>query len=304
MKVAVIGRHGQIAAALNRRLQNSPEHLLVIGGRPEVDLLQPGSAAAFVRSAAPDVVVNLAAYTAVDRSEDEPEVAFRVNGEAAGEIAAAAAGVGAPLIHLSTDYVFDGKASRPYLEDDAPNPLNVYGHSKLMGEQRVREACANHLILRTAWVYAATGQNFVRTMLRLAQSNDEVRVVDDQFGSPTSADFIAEMILHVLPSLGGRFGTYHLVAAGEVSWFGFAERIFAGAKLRGLPVARVEPVSSDQWPARAERPRRSVLAMDKFQRTFDVEMPDWQALLETVLDEIASPGVCDTSGPRTMAKGV
>lgn len=301
MKVAVIGRNGQIAAALIRRLEASPGHQAVIGARPEVDLRQPGSAAAFVRAVAPDAVVNLAAYTAVDRAEDEPDAAFRVNGEAAGEIAAAAAAVGSPLIHLSTDYVFDGKSSRPYLEDDAPNPLNVYGQSKLMGEERVREACADHLILRTAWVYDATGQNFVRTMLRLAQSNDEVRVVDDQFGSPTSADFIAEMIIHLLPSLSDRFGTYHLVAAGEVSWYGFAERIFAGAERRGLPVARVEPVSSAEWPARAERPRHSVLATDKFQRTLGIELPRWEALLDTVLDEIADRELGQPT-PRTIAK--
>jgi dTDP-4-dehydrorhamnose reductase len=246
---------------------------------------------------APDLIVNAAAYTAVDRAEDEPELAMRVNADAVGAIGAWAARNSARVVHYSTDYVFDGSATRPYLEDDAPHPLGVYGRSKLAGELALRESGARRLILRTAWVYGARGHNFLRTMLRLAAERDEFRVVDDQVGAPTSARLIADTTARAVERWFDRDGetgaaldgTYHLVAAGQVSWCGFARAIFErGARLGSLErMPPLHAIRTDEYPTKAKRPAYSVLDTGKLRDAFHIDLPDWQTALDDVMEELA-----------------
>jgi dTDP-4-dehydrorhamnose reductase len=242
---------------------------------------------------APDIIVNAAAYTAVDRAEDEPELAQRVNGDAPGVIGAWAQRYGARVVHYSTDYVFDGSATRPYRETDATHPVSVYGHSKLAGEDALRASGARHLVFRTAWVYAARGHNFLRTMLRLGAERDELRVVDDQVGAPTPARLIAEVTAHVgaqwsADSTATRDGVYDLVASGQTSWCGFARAIFERAQRAGLieraPV--VHAIGTADFPTRAKRPAFSVLDTTKLRGAFGVDLPDWQGALGDVIDEL------------------
>ncbi|HJP98999.1 MAG TPA: dTDP-4-dehydrorhamnose reductase [Rhodanobacteraceae bacterium] len=246
----------------------------------------------------PQLIVNAAAYTAVDRAEDEPELAMRINADAVGTIGEWAARHASCVVHYSTDYVFDGTATRPYREDDATNPLGTYGRSKLAGERAFRESGARHLILRTAWVYGARGQNFLRTMLRLAAERDELRVVADQFGAPTSAGLIADVTARAITrwlgsddETGGRAmdGTYHLVAGGQTSWCGFARAIFERATRVGLlkPAPRVEAIRTADYPTRAKRPAYSVLDTSRLRDTFQVGLPDWHGALNEVIDELA-----------------
>jgi dTDP-4-dehydrorhamnose reductase len=266
------------------------EGVLADGSRCEVaDFDDPGSLGALVARIAPDVVVNAAAYTAVDRAETEPASAFRANAEAPAVIAAACADRGATLVHYSTDYVFDGSGSRAYREDDPTAPLGVYGASKLAGEQAIRASGARHLILRTAWVYAAHGKNFLRTMLRLAAERDELRVVADQVGTPTPASLIADVTAQVLRRAPPRAGTWHLTARGQTSWHGFAEAIVRGAHARGLldRVPRVVPITTADYPTPAARPAWSVLDIGRLQREFEIRLPTWQDGLGDVLDELA-----------------
>jgi dTDP-4-dehydrorhamnose reductase len=290
MKVLVTGRQGQLARSLSQRAEGRPGIEIILAGRPELDLEIPGSAASVVRSLAPQVVINAAAYTAVDRAEDEPERAFRINGEAAGEIAAAAAEVGARIIQISTDYVFDGRGSEPYSEDAPTGALGVYGRSKLGGEELVRLNNAEHLIVRTAWVFSPFGSNFLKTMMRLAETKDEVPVVADQLGSPTSALDLADGILTVVEAwrAGGKAGlgeTYHLAGSGFTSWSGFAEAIFAECRRLGLPSAAVRPIATAEWPTRGLRPANSRLDCRKFERHFGLRMPDWkEAAARTIAD--------------------
>ena len=266
---------------------------------------------------APDVIINAAAYTAVDRAEDEPELAQRINGDALGVLGAWAKQSGARVVHYSTDYVFDGSATRPYREDDATHPVSVYGRSKLAGEIALRDSGARHLIFRTAWVYAARGQNFLRTMLGLGTERDELRVVDDQIGAPTPARLIAEVTAQAIarwstpPSTGrggadanareartrsgggvpAPDGTYHLVASGQTSWCGFARAIFERAQRAGLieraPV--VHAIGTADYPTKAKRPAFSVLDTTKLHDAFGIDLPDWQVALEGVIGELA-PG--------------
>jgi len=248
---------------------------------------------------APDLIVNAAAYTAVDRAEDEPDLAMRINGEAVGVLGAWAAGRGARVIHYSTDYVFDGNATIPYREDDPAQPLGAYGRSKLAGEIALRDSGARHLILRTAWVYAACGHNFLRTMLRLGTERDELRVVDDQTGAPTSARLIADVTAHAMARWckadegtgpGSLDGTYHLVASGRTSWCGFARAIFERAHRAGLiaRVPRVTAIRTADYPTRAKRPAWSVLDTTKLRKAFGVALPDWQAALDGVIAELTA----------------
>jgi dTDP-4-dehydrorhamnose reductase len=290
MKVLVTGRHGQLARSLAERAEARPGIEIFLAGRPELDLETPGSAAAIVRSLAPQVVINAAAYTAVDRAEDEPEGAFRINAEAAGEIAAAAAEVDARIIQVSTDYVFDGRASEPYQEEMPTNPLGVYGRSKLQGEDLVRLNNADHLIVRTAWVYSRFGSNFLKTMMKLAETKDEVPVVEDQAGCPTSALDLADGLLTVIEAwrTGRKAGlgeTYHLAGSGSTSWCGFAEAIFAECRRSGLPSAAVRSIATAEWPTRAVRPANSRLDCRKFESHFGFRMPDWkEACARTIAD--------------------
>ena len=242
---------------------------------------------------APDLIINAAAYTAVDRAEDEPTVAQRINGDAVGVLGAWARRHDARIVHYSTDYVFDGTSMRAYREDDVTHPLGAYGRTKLAGEIALRESGARHLLFRTAWVYAARGHNFLRTMLRLGAEREELRVVDDQIGAPTPARLIAEVTARVvadwcLDETTMREGTYHLVTSGQTSWCGFARAIFERAQRTGLMerVPKVEAIRTDEYPTKAMRPAWSVLDAAKLRETFAIELPDWQTALDGVIREV------------------
>lgn len=249
-------------------------------GRPELDLAAPETIGPALRAAAPDVVVSAAAYTAVDKAESEPEVADAVNARGARAVAAAAATLGVPVVHLSTDYVFSGNLERPYREDDVTGPVGAYGRSKLAGEVEVAAATPHHVILRTAWVYSPFGANFVRTMLRLAQTRDVVGVVADQHGSPTSALDIADGILRVCHNVHGRqdaglYGLFHMAGSGYTTWADLAEAIFTISREHGGPSARVERISTSAYPTPAKRPGNSRLDCTKLRAVHGIAMPDW-----------------------------
>ena len=295
MKVLVTGREGQLARCLVDRSTGLEGIELVAVGRPELDLEVPGSAARAVTDFSPDVVINAAAYTAVDQAEDEAERAFRINAEAAGDVAAAAREAGAAVIQISTDYVFDGFSAEPYREDAATHPLGVYGRSKLAGEEQVRAANPDHLILRTAWVYSPFGRNFVKTMVAAAATREELTVVSDQIGNPTSALDLADGILAVVDHwrLGSRTGlgeVYHLAGGGSTTWCGFAQAIMDECRALGLPAADVRPIQTEDWPTKAVRPRNSMLDCMKFARDFSFTMPQWRASLPAVVERIAGQG--------------
>lgn len=264
-------------------------------GRPMLDLAAPAAARAAIIAAAPDLVVNAAAYTAVDKAEADAARAFAINRDGAAAVAEAAAALNAPLIHLSTDYVFDGRKAAPYVETDIMAPLNVYGQSKRDGEQAVLAACPSALILRTSWVFSPFGANFVKTMLRLGTERPVLRVVSDQFGNPTSAVDIAAAILNIVPQLAaapGAGGIYHLTNAGSTSWFGLARAIFAESARLGGPSPVLEPISTAEYPLPARRPPNSRLDTSAFRQRFGRELRPWQdALAETVRRLMASrPG--------------
>ena len=282
MRIAVTGRQGQVTTALQRHAN------IVALGRPELDLVDLTTILPALRAARPDVIVSAAAYTAVDKAESEPDAAFAINHRGAGAVAAAAAELGLPVIHLSTDYVFDGTKASPYVETDPTAPLNVYGASKLAGEQAVAAATADHVVLRTTWVYAAQGVNFVRTMLRLAETRDHLRVVDDQIGRPSYAADIAAAILTIAhrlkddPSPDLR-GIFHYSGGGDpTSWAGFARAIFSRA---GKQV-EVEPIPSSDYPTPAKRPANSCLSCDKLAKIHGVIQQDWRESLSLCLKEM------------------
>lgn len=285
MRVLVIGVEGQVARSLREKAANHPQLQVEFVGRPDVDLAQPDTAQAIILQRQPELVINAAAYTAVDRAESEVELALRVNADAAGEVASAADEVGAPVIQFSTDYVFDGRTDRPYEEAAPTGALNIYGRTKLAGEEQVRAANPNHLILRTSWVYSPFGQNFVKTMLGLARQRDEVRVVSDQFGCPTSALDVADAVL----SCAGKVTDghiYHLAARGHCSWADFASEIFRLSAGLGGPSAKVVPIRTADFPTAAERPRYSVLDSSRFERDFGFVMPDWRESLADVVQRL------------------
>ena len=289
MRVLVIGSQGQVARAL---LATLPRHGfdVTVAARPQVDLAKPETIAAAIRHARPQVVINPAAYTLVDRAEDEPDLAMAINADGARAVAAQACEAGAAVIHLSTDYVFDGAKSSPYVETDATAPLGAYGRSKLAGELAVAAANPRHAILRTAWLCSPHGSNFVLTMLRLAGERDELRVVDDQHGAPTFAADIAEAMVPIVAGFGeggradGLCGIFHIASAGEATWCGFARAIMAGSAARGGPCAEVVPIPSRDYPTKAVRPAYSKLSTDKLKRVFGVDMPDWRDALSRCLD--------------------
>ena len=296
MRLLVLGAGGQVGhalldalAPLGEVLAATRQGLLLDGARAlRADLADPGSLARALDEAAADVVVNAAAYTAVDRAEDEPDLADRINHRAVAEIGAWAARHRARVVHYSTDYVFDGRAERPYREDDATAPLGVYGSTKLAGEQALRASGARHQVFRTAWVYAARGHNFLRTMLRLAGERDELRIVDDQVGAPTPARLIADVTATAL-SKPAVDGVFHLVSHGHCSWAGFASAIVEAAAARGLiaRAPRVVPIASADYPTRASRPAWSVLDVSRLENAFGLQLPDWRVGLDQVLDELA-----------------
>jgi dTDP-4-dehydrorhamnose reductase len=292
--VLVTGRSGQLAIELQRTLTVAG-HRPVALGRPSLDLTSPSSLQAAIASVKPDAVVNAAAYTAVDKAEDEPEQAAAINAAGAGALSVAAADAGLPIVHVSTDYVFDGTKEGAYLETDPPAPLGVYGRTKLEGEQRVAEANPRHIILRTSWVFSAHGHNFVKTMLRLARERTSVSVVDDQLGRPTAAGDLASAIAALLPRIASdsasadTFGVFHAAGQGPVTWYAFARTIMQGAAKRGTHSATVVPISTADYPTRVRRPANSVLDCSRLRAVHGIEMPPWQTGLDATLDELLLP---------------
>lgn len=260
---------------------------LIALGRDELDLSRPEALRDTIRRLRPDLIVNAAAYTAVDKAESEPQLAMAVNGMAPRVMAEEAARLGAALVHYSTDYVFDGAKATPYTEDDIPNPRSVYGSSKLEGERGIRESGAQHLILRTSWVYGTRGNNFLLTMLRLAGEREELRIVHDQTGAPTWSRMIAEATVQILErdSFAQASGIYHLTAAGQTSWFGFTQAIMD--ILRPQPMPRLVPITTAEYPTPAKRPFNSVLSNQKLYDTFGLALPDWADSLRTCLKDAA-----------------
>jgi dTDP-4-dehydrorhamnose reductase len=280
VKILLTGKNGQVGSALLRAL--APLGEVVAFDRAALDLAAPDQVALAIRAATPDVIVNAAAYTAVDQAESEPELAHAINAVAVGVLAKEAKRAGALLIHYSTDYVFDGAKGAPYVEEDTPNPLNAYGRSKLAGEEAIRGVGGAYLILRTSWVYAQQGKNFFLTVRRLLKEKDELRVVYDQIGAPTHSNALARATAdlierHGLASLKERSGVYHATASGSTSWHGFAAAI---ARLEGLESrVRVVPIPSEEYPTPARRPRNSRLSNEKLLRHFGVALPSWETSL-------------------------
>ena len=294
MKLLLLGGNGQVGRELRRALPALGEVVVATRAGADAELAAdfdaPDALGELVRRIVPDVVVNAAAYTAVDRAESEPDAAFRVNALAPEAIARACAASDALLLHYSTDYVFDGSVSRPYREDDATAPLGVYGASKLAGEEAIRASGARHAILRTAWVYAAHGKNFLHTMLRLARERDELRVVGDQIGAPTPAAWIADASARIVAHGVPASGIWHLVAAGETSWYGFAGAIMDEALAAGLLARRprVLPINTAEYPTPVRRPAYSVLDTARLRRDFGIAVPDWRDGLHAVMGELAA----------------
>ena len=280
MKVLVTGREGQLARSLFEQGGASGIEV-VLAGRPELDLADEKTVMGTIARERPDVVVNAAAFTAVDKAENEPAAANAVNADGAEHVAQACDTNSIPLIHVSTDYVFDGTMDRPYREDDPTSPINVYGFSKLDGERRVAKACAKHVVLRSAWVYSPWGSNFVKTMLRLASIRPSISVVDDQKGSPTYAPHLAAVILKIAAHAEASpanmpWGTYHAAGAGETSWFGFAREIFRLSAAHEMAAADVIPILTADYPTPARRPANSRLNCDKLRNLLNLELPDWR----------------------------
>jgi dTDP-4-dehydrorhamnose reductase len=294
MKLMVTGANGQVGWELRRSLAALGSVTAL--DRSQCDLAQPSRLPDVVRAVKPDVIVNAAAYTAVDDAEREEALATTVNGTAAGVLAQEAARTGALLVHYSTDYVFDGRKEGRYAEDDPPCPVNAYGRSKLAGEAAVRQAGGSWLVLRTSWVYGVRGRNFLRTMLALMRERDELRIVSDQTGAPTWAAEIAQATAAVIESAAherteGRFssGLFHLTASGATSWHGFAAAILNGAKRHALltrPAPCLVPIASEDYPRPAARPKNSRLATDRLRQRFGVALPEWEEGLSLCLEEM------------------
>ena len=299
LKILLFGKNGQVGWELQRSLAPLGE-LVALGSSSHSnsidlcgDLTNLEGIAATVRKVSPDVIVNAAAHTGVDRAESEPELAGLINAQAPGVLALEAARSGALLVHYSTDYVFDGSGDRPWLEIDAAGPLSIYGKSKFDGEQAILASGCRHLIFRTSWVYAARGANFAKTMLRLAQEREHLRVIDDQIGAPTGADLLADVTAHALraavrhPEL---LGLYHLAASGHTSWHGYASFVIDLAREAGLDIKvapdSIERVASSAFATLAVRPNNSRLNTNKLQAAFDLHLPDWQTGVARMLAEI------------------
>jgi dTDP-4-dehydrorhamnose reductase len=285
MKILLTGAAGQLGRELKRSLACLGD--LIACDRQQLDLAQPDALRAAVRAIAPTVIVNAAAYTAVDKAETEAELATAINAAAPAILAEEARRLGALLIHYSTDYVFDGSKLTPYTEDDKPAPLSAYGRSKLAGEQAIAAAGARHLILRTSWVFGLHGANFMKTMLRLGRERDELRVIGDQFGAPTWTRHLADVTALILARKEAPDGLYHLAATGETSWHGYAEAIFAAAQAAGLldksPV--VHRITSADYPLPAARPANSRLDCSRFRHDFGMTLPDWRTgLIDCLAD--------------------
>jgi dTDP-4-dehydrorhamnose reductase len=295
MRILVTGISGQVGGALLPLLRT---HDVIAADRTTLDLGRPESMGEVLDRFAPEFIINPAAYTAVDKAEDERNVAMRVNAEAPGVMARWARAKSVPLIHFSTDYVFDGSGTAPWRETDATSPLSVYGSSKLAGEEEIRAAGGDFLVIRTSWIYAHRGANFLRTILRLARERKELRIVDDQIGAPTSASIVAATVVMLIAGGRERFvagatkakGLVHLTASGETSWHGFALTIVEGLKARGVPLAveRIVAIPSEAYPTRAMRPRNSRLDPTRMRELLGGSLPDWRELLDLELDKVAA----------------
>lgn len=294
MRIVLFGKNGQVGWELQRSLAPLGE-LISLDRHSQNhcgDLTDLDGLARTIETLQPDVVVNAAAYTAVDKAESEPELAERINAEAPAMLAEAAKRVGAWLAHYSTDYVFDGSGELPWKEDDAVNPLSVYGKTKLQGEQAIQASGAKHLIFRTSWVYATRGNNFAKTMLRLAQEREQLSVIDDQIGAPTGADLIADVTTHTIRSAikhAELSGVYHLAAGGATSWHQYALHVLDFARRQGVelkvPLEMVKAIASTEYPTAAQRPLNSRLNTEKLRRSFSLHLPDWQVGVERMLIE-------------------
>ncbi|MHB1620318.1 MAG: dTDP-4-dehydrorhamnose reductase [Sulfuricella sp.] len=295
MKILLTGKNGQVGWELQRTLATLGDVVAI--DRHGMDLASPDSIRSAIRAVRPDLIVNAAAYTAVDKAESEPDLAMAINGIAPGIMAEEAKRLGAAMIHYSTDYVFDGTKTSPYTEEDPPNPLSVYGKTKLAGEQAILAAGLPHLIFRTSWVYGLRGKNFLLTILRLAKERDELKIVDDQIGAPTWSRMIAEATGQILAqrkaSLSEVSGLYNLTAAGRTSWYGFAKAILDSMTTQGAnpspltphPSPNLIPIATPEYPLPAPRPLYSMLSSAKLNRTFGVAQPAWDASLTLCMDE-------------------
>jgi dTDP-4-dehydrorhamnose reductase len=294
MRIVVTGREGQVVRALTE-CGPAQGHEVIALGRPQLDLARDAEAiVAALEAGRPDAIVSAAAYTAVDRAEAEPELAAAVNVGGAAAVARAAKALAVPLIHLSTDYVFDGTKSLPYVEEDLTGPTGVYGETKLAGEQAVLSAHDNVVILRTAWVYSPFGANFVKTMLRLASEREEVAVVADQRGNPTSALDIADAVLQAAANLSASGsaslrGVFHTAGSGDASWADLAETVFAASALAGGPSARVRRIATSDFPTPARRPANSRLDCSRLARVHDIRLPDWRLSAGMVVNRLVAP---------------
>jgi dTDP-4-dehydrorhamnose reductase len=287
-KILIFGRVGQVGWELRHKLACLGSVTSV--DFPEIDFSKPDTVRAAIRAAEPTVIVNAAAYTAVDKAEATPEPAWAINATGPGVIAEEAKRLGALMVHYSTDYVYNGAKQAPWVETDATGPLNVYGQTKLAGDEAIAAAGGEYLILRTSWVYGARGANFLLTMLRLAKERPELRIVDDQTGSPTTSECIAQATANILAQvvapgagLAGRSGVYHLTNSGETTWFGFAKEFLS----RQAACPRLTPITTSEYPVPAKRPVNSVLSCEKLAETFGVRMPDWKLGLDLVLETLA-----------------
>ena len=297
MDILLFGKNGQVGWELQRALAPLGNVIALDSRSSEYcgDFNNPQGVADTVKRLKPKIIVNAAAYTAVDKAENEPDSARCVNALAVTEIAKAAKEVGAWFIHYSTDYVFNGQGTTPWSESDETGPLNTYGVTKLEGEEGIKQHCSQYLIFRTSWVYAARGNNFAKTMLKLAKDRETLSVINDQFGAPTGADLIADCTAHAIKVAlndddGSVAGIYHLIASGETTWHAYASKVIEFIKQQGveLNVKKIIPVPTSSFPTPAERPANSRLNTEKFQRTFNLILPDWQKGVERMLVEILS----------------
>jgi dTDP-4-dehydrorhamnose reductase len=289
LRLAVTGLSGQIVSAL---IERAPKNVEIIAlGRPHLELAKRDAVMATLRHVRADVIINAAAYTQVDKAESEPDLAMRINGEGAGYVAEVAAELNVPLLHLSTDYVFDGNLDRAYREDDVTNPTTAYGRSKLIGEEKIRQAHDKHIIIRTAWVYSPFGANFVKTMLKLGRNNDEVSIVADQCGNPTSAVDIADALIKISKTVSQDndqffFGTFHMSGQGEATWAELAQNTFEEARLLGSKYVSVRRISTEEYPTPADRPKNSRLDNAKLKETFGFSLPSWKLSLKTCVKHL------------------
>lgn len=298
--ILLLGKGGQVGWELQRSLAPLGQVVACdFDSEPELraDFSDPSSLAPLVQRVRPDVIVNAGAHTAVDKAESEPEFARALNATAPGVLAEQAAALGALLVHYSTDYIFDGSGDAPRSEDDPPGPLSVYGRTKLEGEELIRASGCRHLILRTSWVYAARGGNFAKTMLKLAADREQLNVIDDQIGAPTGAELLADVTGHAMvrvQSTPALAGTYHCVAAGQTSWFGYAQHVFERARMAGVALKLLpeglRPIATQQYPTPAVRPLNSRLSTARLERSFGLRMPPWQQGVDRMLAEILRPG--------------